>query len=183
MENEYCDKFQQLVLLIQQKNGFGFTYPPVETAGPYGRHVKKMPVIEVKLWANGKRTRLYFWLRERSNYRTQRKRNFSFSNSATYFFEAWLSCTQIQANMYSNSKTVDFLEVLNVIFGFLVQKTLLVPIFKVLTRLEVILCTKNFIFLYRDFAAFRNIGEILKMQYFGNRLKLQAQIFRIVQFL
>ena len=84
--------------------------------------------------------------------------------------------------MYSNSKTVDFLEVLNVIFGFLVQKTLLVPIFKVLTRLEVILCTKNFIFLYRDFAAFRNIGEILKMQYFGNRLKLQAQIFRLSSF-
>ena len=82
--------------------------------------------------------------------------------------------------MYSNSKTVDFLEVLNVIFGFLVQKTLLVPIFKVPTRLEVILCTKNFIFLCRDFAAFHNIGEILKMQYFGNRLKLQAQIFRIV---
>ena len=36
------------------------------------------------------------------------KGNFHFPYSATYFFEAWLSCTQIQANMYNNSKTVDF---------------------------------------------------------------------------
>ena len=28
---------------------------------------KKMPVFEFKLWANGKRTRLHFWMRESSN--------------------------------------------------------------------------------------------------------------------
>ena len=70
MKNEYCDKFQQLVLLILQKNGFEFTYPPLETARPYGYGMsqhKKMPVFEVKLSPNGKRTRLHFWIRENSN--------------------------------------------------------------------------------------------------------------------
>ena len=28
---------------------------------------EKMPIFEVKLWANGKRTRLHFWMRESSN--------------------------------------------------------------------------------------------------------------------
>ena len=73
-------------------------------------------------------------------FRTHRKRKFSFWNSATYFFEAWFSCTQIYANMYRG------LEVLNVIFGFLLQKIMPEPICKVLASLEVILCTKNFIF-------------------------------------
>ena len=62
-----------------------------------------------------------------------------FCNSATYFFEAWFTCTQIYANMYRS------LEVLNVIFGFLLQKILPEPICKFLASLEVILCTKNFI--------------------------------------
>ena len=60
------------------------------------------------------------------------------------------------------------------------QKTLPVPIFKVLARLEVILCTK---FSNVTLVAFPNICEILKMQYLGNCLELQAQFFRIVEFL
>ena len=39
-------------------------------------------------------------------YNTQKK--FSFSSSATYFFEGWPSHTQNYANMYINSKAVDF---------------------------------------------------------------------------
>ena len=31
------------------------------------RDAKKMPVFEVKLWANEKKTRPYFWLKESSN--------------------------------------------------------------------------------------------------------------------
>ena len=69
------------------------------------------------------------------------------------------------------------------ICGFLEQKTLPVLIFKVLASLEVILCTENVIFLCRNFAAFHDIRQSLKMQYFGNCLKLQVQIFRIVYFL
>ena len=59
------------------------------------------------------------------------------------------------------------------------QNTLPAPIFKVLASLEVILCTKNVIFC-RNFAVFHDIRDILTMQYFGNCLKLQAQIFKIV---
>ena len=79
--------------------------------------------------------------------RTHRKTKFSFSNSATYFFEAWFSCTQIYENMYRG------LEVLNVIFGFLPQKILPEPICKVLASLEVIFCTKKLHFLMLRFRA------------------------------
>ena len=49
------------------ENGFGCTYLPVETARPYSRDAKKRSVFEVKLCANGKRTRLHFSMRESSN--------------------------------------------------------------------------------------------------------------------
>ena len=65
------------------------------------------------------------------------------------------------------------------VFGFLVQKTLAVPIFKVLAS-QVILCTKIVVFECCNFAAVHAIYEIFKMQYFGNCMELQAQIFRIV---
>ena len=42
--------------------------------------------------------------------------------------------------------TITQSDFLNVIFGFLVQKILPVPIFKVSASLEVVLCTKNVIF-------------------------------------
>ena len=49
MKNEYCDKFEQLVLLIPYKYGFGFTYPPLETARLHGCNTKEVPVFEVRL--------------------------------------------------------------------------------------------------------------------------------------
>ena len=105
--------------------------------------LKKMCVLEVKLWANRKRGRLHFWMRESSNGVYREKENFYFpivphtflrlGGLAPKFRQA---CTITQNNW--------FLEVLNVIFGFLVQKTLPIQIFKVLVYS--ILCTKNVIF-------------------------------------
>ena len=64
-----------------------------------------MPVFEVKLWANGKRTRLY--LQESSNcLEHTEKENFHFPIAPHTW--SWSFHTQIYANMSNNSKTVDF---------------------------------------------------------------------------
>ena len=62
--------FSNWCFWFSRKNGFGFTYPPVETARPNGRvssRSEKMSVFEVKLCNNGKRTKLHSWIRQISN--------------------------------------------------------------------------------------------------------------------
>ena len=52
----------------------------METARPYGRDAKKMPVFEGELGANGKRRRLHFWVAESLNcVELTGKENFHFS--------------------------------------------------------------------------------------------------------
>ena len=109
---------------------------------------KKMPLFEVKLWANGKRTRLHFWMWESSNcVEHTEKENFHFSIVLNTFLRLGRPAPKFrQTCIYIHWLNSCFLQVLNVIFGFLVQKTLPVPIYKVLASLEVILCTIKVIF-------------------------------------
>ena len=98
--------------------------------------------------------------------RTQRKKIFIFQQCHILFWGLVVLHPNLGKHV-QQLKNSWFLEVLNVIFGFLVQKTLPVPFFfKILASLEVILCTKNIIFCH-DFTVFHDIHEILKIQYFG----------------
>ena len=73
---------------FSRKMGLGFFILP---ASPYGLDPlqrKKMPVFEVNLWGNGKRTRLHFWKRKSSNCVEHTEIFF-------FIFETWSFRTQI----------------------------------------------------------------------------------------
>ena len=94
----------------------------METERLYGRDAKKMTIFEVKLWPTGKRTRLHFWMGECSNCVEHTEKEIFYCTIVTHTFlrlghpalKFRQTCTITQNSW--------FLEVLNVVFEFLIQK-------------------------------------------------------------